>query len=471
VGPSAGRTTEGRSAASSLETSVLCASGSLGLTPMHHKSYWAAVERRPQAIVADAGSGDIGANYLGSGMEYNPREWEKHDLRLMLLAARQVGAPMIVGSAGGAGTDASVDRYAELVREIAAEEGLSGFTMARIYSEVDRDELARRASTEELPPLGARGPLTADDVDRCSRVVAMMGVEPLQDALDHGADVVLAGRACDDAIFGVVPIRAGHDRALSLHMGKTIECGPLVATPIVMREAIMATVRDDDFLVEPFHPDQRCTPASVAGHTLYERLNPYSLPVPGGTIDLHEAAFEPHTDRICRVAGARWVPADTYAVKLEGSAFVGHRALFLFGLRDPLSIENVDRLCDGIAAEVERVYGEPGVDRYHLVFHVYGRDAVLGEREPTPAITSHEICVVIEVVAPDEHEAKNIAKLAKYSSFRVHYPGKLGTAGGCAMLADEVLVSAVPGYEWVIDHLLPLDDPLRPFRTELETVA
>ena len=449
---------------------MLCASGSLGLTPMHHESYWAAVEDAPHAIVADAGSGDIGANYLGSGAIYNPREWEKHDLRLMLTAARSLGVPMIVGSAGGAGTDASVHRYTEMIREIADEESLTGFTMARIYAEVDPEDLATRAETQDIPSLGAGGPLTPEDARRCARVVAMMGVEPILQALDDGADVIVAGRSCDDAIFGAVPIHRGHDRALSLHMGKTIECGPLVATPIVMREAIVGTVREDDFLVVPYHPGQRCTPMSVAGHTLYERLDPYRLPAPGGVVDLHHVVFEAHTDRICRVAGARWDPADRYAVKLEGSAFVGHRAIFVFGLRDPLSIANVDKLTDGIAEEVARQYGPSGNGRYHLNFHVYGRDAILGEREPNREITSHEIGVVIDVVAPDPEDAKNVAKLAKYCSLRVHYPGKLGTAGGCAMLADEVLMSSIPGHEWVLDHVLPIDDPLELFTIETETV-
>ena len=437
---------------------------------MHPDSYRSALERGPAAIVADAGSGDIGANYLGSGARYNPREWEKHDLRLMLLGARRLGVPMIVGSAGGAGTDAAVDSYAELVREIAAEEGLAGFGLARIYAECDREKLAVHAASEELPALGASAPLRPEEVLRCSRVVAMMGVEPLLEALERGADVIVAGRSCDDAIFAAVPIRAGHDRALSLHMGKTIECGPLVATPIVMREAIMATVRDEDFLVEPFHPAQRCTPASVAGHTLYERLNPYRLPVPGGVVDLHHVVFEAHTDRICRVAGARWDPAERYMVKLEGAAFVGHRAVFLFGLRDPLSIANVELICEGIRVEVERNYGPPSEGGYELAFHVYGRDAILGAREPTPEIRSHEICVVVETVAATAEEAGNLAKLAKYCALRVHYPGKMGTAGGCAMLADEVLHYSVPGYEWVLDHLLPLEDPLAPFPIELERV-
>jgi hypothetical protein len=452
------------------ETAVLCASGSLGLTPMHPESYWAAVERGPDAIVADAGSGDIGASYLGSGAEYNPREWEKHDLRLMLLASRRLGVPMIVGSAGGAGTNAAVDRYVEIVEEITAEESLSGFTLARIYSELDREDLGRRADAERIDGLGARDPMTREDVENCPRVVAMAGVEPVLEALDRGADVIIAGRSCDDAIFGAVPIHNGHDRGLSLHMGKTIECGPLVATPIVMREAIMGIVRDEDFLVEPFHPDQRCTPASVAGHTLYERLNPYELPLPGGTLDLHDVTFDAHTDRICRVANSRWAPSDQYKVKLEGASFVGHRALFLFGLRDPLSIANIDRMTAAITEEIERNYGGQGRDSYHLFFHVYGRDAILGVREPTPQITAHEICVVIEAVSPDKNLAKNIVKLSKYSALRVHYPGKLGTAGGCAMIADEVLQFGVPLYEWRIDHLLPLDDPLAPFPIELQEI-
>jgi hypothetical protein len=452
------------------ETTVLCASGSLGLTPMHHDSYWAAVADRPHAIVADGGSGDIGANYLGSDAEYNPREWEKHDLRLMLKAARQLDVPMIVGSAGGAGTNAGVDRYMEMVREIADEESLAGFTAARIYAEVEPEELARRAETQEIPPLGAAGPLSPQDARRCARVVAMMGVEPILRALDEGADVIVAGRSCDDAIFAAVPIHRGHDRALSLHMGKTIECGPLVATPIVMREAIVGTVRDDDFLVVPYHPNQRCTPMSVAGHTLYERLNPYRLPAPGGVVDLHDVTFTAYSERICQVAGARWEPADNYAVKLEGSAFVGHRGIFVFGLRDPLSIANIDRMTAGISTEVERIYG-PNGERYHLNFHVYGRDAVLGAREPQPTITSHEICVVIDVVAPDRTDAKNVAKMAKYCSLRVHYPGKLGTAGGCAMLADEVMMSSIPGHEWVLDHVLPIDDPCELFPMEMEAIG
>jgi hypothetical protein len=284
--------------------------------------------------------------------------------------------------------------------------------------------------------------------------------------------VIVAGRSCDDALFAAVPIRAGRDRGLSLHMGKTIECGPLVATPILMREAVMATVRHDDFLVEPLHPGQRCTPASVAGHTLYERVDPYHQAVPGGHVDMHEVMFEAYTDRVCRVSGSVWIPAESYRVKLEGSAFVGHRAFFIFGLRDPISIAHIDGICDGIKSEVNRQMQETihADGATELRFHIYGKDAIMGPREPTPQITSHEICVIVEAVAPTLEVAQKIAKIAKYSSFRANYPGKVSTAGGAAMLADEVLTAPVASYRWVVDHLLTLKAPDEVFPLQLEVV-
>ena len=58
-------------------SAVLCASGSMGLTPFHHESFWAGIDRQPDVVAADAGSGDIGPYYLGSGHSYNLREWEE----------------------------------------------------------------------------------------------------------------------------------------------------------------------------------------------------------------------------------------------------------------------------------------------------------------------------------------------------------------------------------------------------------
>lgn len=344
--------------------------------------------------------------------------------------------------------------------------------MALIYSELDLDDLRQRAARQEVPGLGIEHPLGPADLDATDRAVAMMGVEPLVEALRNGADVIIAGRSCDDAVFAAVPVKEGYDKGLALHMGKCIECGPLVATPILSRETVVAWMREDHFLVEPMHPGQCCTPASVAGHSLYERADPRFQAGPGGTLDLTSAMFEPYTDRVCKVQGSRWVPDDRYTVKVEGAGFVGYRATLIFGLRDPLSVKNVDHILEGIRDEVRRIYpNEREGSDYHLVFHVYGRNAVMKELEPVRNATPHELGIVGEVVARTQDLAINVAKLAKYTAFRVHYPGKIGTAGGAALLADEVLRPDHPQYQWTIEHILPVTDPSEVFRTTFVDVC
>jgi Acyclic terpene utilisation family protein AtuA len=295
----------------------------------------------------------------------------------------------------------------------------------------------------------------------------MIGVEPYLAALDAGADVIIAGRSCDDAVFAAVPVWLGLDRGLSLHMGKTIECGPLCATPVIQRESVLGTVRDQDFLVEPLHPGQRCTVASVAGHALYERLDPYHQPGPGGELDLTTATFTAQSDRVVSVSGSRWHHASVYRLKIEGSARVGARKLVLFGLRDPLSIAHLDDIFTGIEAEVARVMGTEG---WQLSFRVFGRDAVLGRREPARSRTPHEVAVLAEAIASDEGMAAHVAKLVKYGSMRVHYEGKLGIAGGAALPGDEILSPQQEAYRWTIDHLVDVADPLESTRTAVEVV-
>src|SRR5262245_31627458 len=104
------------------ELRVVALSG-LGLMPLDPSvSLDHAVERNPSVIAMDAGSGDIGPYYLGADAEYNPIAWERNDLRLLLLAARKLNVPLIVGNCCGAGTARGVDEYCRLIAEIAHDE-------------------------------------------------------------------------------------------------------------------------------------------------------------------------------------------------------------------------------------------------------------------------------------------------------------------------------------------------------------
>src|SRR5438552_3296783 len=74
-------------------------------------------------------------------------------------------------------------------------------------------------------------------------IVAMMGAEPHIAALERGADVVLAGRSSDSALFAAYPLWKGAPPAPAWHMSKTIECGALCAErPAGARTSIWAEV-------------------------------------------------------------------------------------------------------------------------------------------------------------------------------------------------------------------------------------
>ena len=75
---------------------ILSPTGHLGFTPIERGSFDIGVSRRPDAIVADSGSCDIGPQPLGADEHCSPDEWQRHDLELMLLAARQLGVPMML---------------------------------------------------------------------------------------------------------------------------------------------------------------------------------------------------------------------------------------------------------------------------------------------------------------------------------------------------------------------------------------
>src|SRR5258705_12256349 len=129
--------------------SIISPTGHLGFTPIERGSFEIGLTHRPDAIVADSGSCDIGPQPLGADEHCSPEAWQRHDLELMLVAARRLGVPMIVGSAADAGTDRGVHQYAEIIRDLARHHRLAPFNLGPIFSEVGRGERA--------PPAESRG--------------------------------------------------------------------------------------------------------------------------------------------------------------------------------------------------------------------------------------------------------------------------------------------------------------------------
>lgn len=440
---------------------LLSPTGHLGFTPIEPESFYRGVERRPDALIADSGSCDIGPYPLGADRQHSPVEWQRHDLELMLLASRRLGVPMIIGSAADTGTNRGVDLYIRLIQEIAREHALPPFRLAAIYAEVDREDLLARMRRVRVRGLSGRPDLTPEVVERTDHIVAMMGVEPILKALDAAADVIICGRSCDDAIFAALPIRAGFPKSLAFYAGKILECASLCAEPFMAKETVLGTITHDAVEFEPMHPAQRCTPSSIASHSFYEREDAFGHALPGGYLDLRECVYERVDERKTRVRGVRWVDSAEYTVKLEGAGRVGERAVAFAALRDPMAIAHLDAVLGWARQKVQERYGPPQVGAYELFIHVYGRNGVLGEREPN-LVSCHEVGILIEVVAPTQEQAVEIAVLAQRNVFFARFAEARGTAGTAALPFDEVL-AARTGYTWTINHLLPLEDPLELF--------
>ncbi|MCS6854499.1 MAG: DUF1446 domain-containing protein, partial [Elioraea sp.] len=204
---------------------ILCPTGHLGFTPFEKASFLAGCDLKPDVIVADSGSCDIGPYPLGADSQASPPAWQRHDLEAMLLAARRLGVPMIVGSASDTGTDRGVEQFAALIRDIAADHRLAPFRLATIKSEQTRESLAARLAAG-IPIRGLDGRADADEplLARTDRIVAVMDAEPIREALRQGADVVIAGRASDCALFAAPLLNAGLSPATAYYAGKLMEC-------------------------------------------------------------------------------------------------------------------------------------------------------------------------------------------------------------------------------------------------------
>jgi hypothetical protein len=356
----------------------------------------------------------------------------------------------------------------DIVRDIAREDGLS-FRMAVISAEIDKSDLKQRLAKESFESLGP-GPLTPDLIDRCGPIVAQMGVEPFMKALDAGAEVIIAGRACDDVIFAALPMLKGFDAGLSLHCGKILECAGLSAVPTDLAEPLIGRVRRDHFEVEPCHPDHRCTTVSVAGHSLYERGDPCLQPGPGGMNDLTQAVFTQLDERRVKVTGSRFVPDARYRVKLEGAEKVGYRSIVLVGIRDPFMIDALDALFEDVRSRAETRFGM-AAKGVQLNFSAYGRNAVMGRLEPVTGAHPHEVAVLIDAVAPEQELATGVAMFVRGTLQHASYPGIRNTAGNMAYPFSPFGVPLGPAYRFAVYHLMPLDDPCECFPMTLENVS
>jgi hypothetical protein len=445
------------STAAKKQLRILISTGHLGTAPSNPESFHLGMASNPDYVVADGGSSDPGPVYLGEDTTLG--HFVREELELFLTASRKNGVPLVIGSAGDTGSNRGVDEFVTIMKELAQEHRIPKFKIGYFYSEVPKEYLRQKlAAGKKLTGLGGFPDLTADELERATRVVAVAGVHPFLKLLEQGADVIIGGR-CGDINFTAGPcIHHGFPEALSYHMGKMIECASLVAEPFMGKETIVGTITQDDIRITPFHPQQRCTIASVAGHSMYERETPYYEQALGGTLDMRECRYEQHDARTARITGAKWLPATELRVKIEGARKIGERYMGFVGLRDPHVVRNVDAAIEWSRSAIAKRFPN---EQYELHYHVFGRNGVLQDLEPVKETKAHELGVVVEGVAATDALAEKITDFAVRMFFLARIPGVKGTAGTAA--TTKKTMKSSPGYMWNINHTVPIDDPMELF--------
>lgn len=405
----------------------------------------------PDFIGVDAGSVDPGPHYLGSGTSFTDRSAVKRDLALALPEAVRRKIPFIIGTAGGSGAGPHVDWLCAIVAEIARENSLTCRT-AVIRSDVTPDYVLEQHQLGKVHPLGSLA-LDPEKIRRSTHIVAQMSVDPFIRALDLGVDLIIAGRACDTAIYAAPAIRAGYDPGLAYHMAKIMECGSMCSEPVSAADVMLGEIGPDAFTLTPMNPIRRCTIERVAAHTLYEQDNPYLIREPDGTADVSACRYEQVSPRSVRVSGSQFRPAAGKTLKLEGSCLVGYRAISIAGINDPLTISRIDELFAGVQAFIRENQPSITPDQYQLHLKKYG--GILAE--PAPDLAA-QMAIIIDVVGQTEAIASTILAVARSRLLHYDYPGRRSTAGNLAFPYSPSDIKLGPVYAFSLYHVVEVAD-------------
>ena len=454
-----------------MTTRVLVPSGVLGLG-FDREALRRAASDKPDIICIDGGSTDSGPFYLGAGVSKYSDASVRSEWRELLAARAAAGCPLVLGSAGTCGTDAMVEDMLAATRSIAEAEGRR-LRVATLKSEQPAISVREALEAGRLAPLAGapEAGIAAEDIARCTHIVALAGAEQIAAALRTGADVVIAGRATDTAAISALPLMNGEHAGAAWHGAKIGECGALCSTR-PMSGVIGLEFDGAGCTVEPHADGARCTPESVAAHMLYENADPFILREPGGHLDARGAAYDALDGRRVRISGSRWVASETYTVKLEGARLAGFQTTALAILRDARYVANarrwLARLEAFLAGEIPARTGLEPHD-YAIEFRLIGVDAALGPLEAR-ASDPVEVGVLAIVTAASQATATEIARLA--NPFLLHFP----------LSDDEDLPTFAfpyspaetergPLYEFALNHVMRLDDPMEAFRLEVTEVG
>lgn len=449
-------------------TRVLIPTGALGLG-YDRRALARGVANRPDIIAVDGGSTDSGPSYLGRGVSKYSRASTKAEWRELMAARAEAGVPLVIGTAGTCGADSAVDWLLDITREIAAETG-QRLRVATLKSGQPAARIKAALAAGRIAPLFPAPEIDDALIDACTNIVALAGAEQIAAALNTGADIVIAGRTTDTAIIAALPLMRGDHPGGAWHGAKIGECGA-IATTHPATGTIQIDFDADGFTMEPMAEAAAATPYTVSAHMLYENSDPYILYEPGGHLDVRGAVYTPLDARRVRVEGSEWIPG-RYTVKLEGARIAGYQTVALALLRDRRYVAQAREWAADVQARVaaqitERMGLSP--DEFTLELRLIGVDATLGALENRVG-QPVEVGVLGIVTCPTEAQAAEAGKML--NPYLLHH----------ALTEDEPMPTfAFPFspaemqrgalYEFCLNHIMELDDPMAAFQLDLHEVG
>lgn len=449
-------------------TRVLIPAGALGLG-YDRGALARGVRNRPDIIAIDGGSTDSGPSYLGRGVSKYSRASTKEEWRDLMRARAEAGVPLVIGTAGTCGADSAVEWLAEITREIAAEERMR-VKVATVRSGQPAARVKAALAAGRVRPLPAAPEISEGVLDACANIVALAGVEQIGAAIATGADIVIAGRTTDTAIIAALPIARGDHPGAAWHGAKVGECGAL-ATTHPNSGVIQIDFDATGFTVEPMLPEAAATPYTVSAHMLYENSDPFILYEPGGHLDVTGADYRALDPRRVRVEGSKWVPG-RYTVKLEGARVVGYQAVGIAVIRDRRYVRNAREWAADVTARVsEKIRSRMRLAEgdFTVELRLIGMDATLGGLENRRDLPV-EVGILGIVTCPTAEQAAEAAKVL--NPYLLHHP----------LTEDEPMPTfAFPFspaemqrgalYEFCLNHVMELDDPMSAFRLDVEELG
>jgi len=448
---------------------VLIPSGALGLG-YDKLALERGIDAQPDIIAIDGGSTDSGPSYLGRGVSKYSRASTKVEWQGLIEARARAGCPLVIGTAGTCGADSAVDWLVEITEEILKDLGQTA-KIAVLKSGQKPETVSNALENGQVTPLYPAPEIDSNRLHDCTNIVALAGAEQINAALNTGADIIIAGRTTDTAIIAALPLAKGCHAGGAWHGAKIGECGALCATN-PQSGVILVEFDECGFTVTPLADGAHASPHTVSAHMLYENSDPFILYEPGGHLDVTDADYQSLDQTRVRVTGSEWVPSERYTVKLEGARRVGFQSVLLTLLRDQHYVQNVDAWCADILAKcTDKAKIRLGLndDDFTIELRKIGQNATLGTLENRDA-DAVELGVMGIVTAQTRDAVDEIGKML--NPYLLHHP---------LTAEEEQPTFAFPFspaeidrgeiYEFCINHVMTLDDPMQAFRLEVRNIG